>query len=84
MSRKKWTPHHQKKFKRKAKYEPKLMCWMAISLRGHSKPYFHSSRSALDSKIYNENCIKNCLVPFIKKYDPNNDFMFWPDGASAH
>jgi hypothetical protein len=64
----------KKKFKRKAKYEPKLMCW--ISPRGQSEPYFHLSRGAVDSKIYSENCIEKFLVPFIKKYYPYNDFMF--------
>ena len=59
------------------------MCWMAMRPRSHSEPYFHLSRGAVDSKIYSENCIK-CLIPFIKRYYPNNDFMFWPDRASAH
>jgi transposase len=68
----------------KSKFESKIMVWIAISSKGHSKPYFARRNCSITSDIYIDNCLKENLKPFLEKYHSNNNYMFWPDGATAH
>ncbi len=72
------------KYKRKQKFPPKILEWISIIPKGHSKPYFVSSKGEIDKKNYSEECIEKRLLPFIKKYHKNEEIMFWPDLAWAH
>ena len=71
-------------YKGKAKFEPKVMLWIAISENGLSKPYFRSSKLAVDQIIYQNECIKKRLLPFINKYHDDGEYIFWSDKASSH
>jgi transposase len=72
------------KFQKKRKFEPKIMIWMAISSKGISDVYVHKSKQAIRQKIYIDQCIKKRLLPFIKKFHHDGNYLFWPDLATAH
>jgi hypothetical protein len=71
-------------FRRQAKFEEKIMMWIAISPAGISRPYFCPSRGALNAASYQRKCITQRLVPFIHLYHQDNNYLFWPDLASCH
>ena len=60
------------------------MVWMAISSRGRSSVYFVPSGLGVGKNVYIEECVKKRLVPFIKEYHPDGNYVFWPDLAPAH
>ena len=68
----------------KAKYEPKLLIWIAISERGLSQPYFRRSGLAINQNVYLNECIIKRLIPFINAKHSDNNYLFWPDKASSH
>jgi CTP-dependent riboflavin kinase len=68
----------------KAKYEPKLLVWLAISPRGLSRVRFFKSGLAINQNIYRDECMRKCLIPFIRKYYQDGKYVFWPDLASSH
>lgn len=72
------------KFKRRMKFEPKLLVWLAISAKGRTSVYVHRSKAAVGSQTYLNECIRKRLVPFIEKYHQSDSILFWPDLASAH
>ena len=72
------------KFARQKKFPSRSMVWLAISIRGISEPLFLPSGGAMSGEIYRKECIKACLLPFIKKHHQHDAILFWPDGASAH
>lgn len=72
------------KYVKKAKYEKKLLVWAAISSKGISKIFIVPSGQAINQDIYKEECLKRRLIPFIKKYHQEDEFIFWPDLASSH
>ena len=72
------------KFIKKKKYSPKILVWMAMSSKGVSNVYVHKSRQAVSTDIYLKECINKRLLPFIEKHHKNDDYVFWPDLASAH
>lgn len=72
------------KFKRRMKFEPKLLVWWAVSAKGRSSVYVHRSKAAVGTDTYLNECIKKRLVPFISKHHHGDSILFWPDLASAH
>ena len=72
------------KYRFKAKFEPKLLVWMAISPHGVCRPFFVQKNLAINSETYLQNCIKKRLIPFIKEYYSDNKYVFWPDLATSH
>ena len=72
------------KFQKRKKFEPKIMIWMAMSSKGVSNVYVHKSKQAIRQNTYLQECINKRLLPFIEKYHPNGNFLFWPDLASSH
>ena len=72
------------KNKFKAKFEAKVLVWVAISPRGKSKALFFKSGLAINQTIYKEQCLDKGLLPFIAKYYPRGGYVFWPDLASSH
>lgn len=66
------------------KFEPKLLVWLAISPKGMTKPVFSQSGLAVNQTMYRDQCLKPKLIPFIRKHYQTDDFIFWPDLASAH
>ena len=34
--------------------------------------------------LYKDQCIQERLIPILKKYQHNKNYMFWPDCASSH
>ena len=59
------------------------MVWLAISTRGISNPQFFKSGFNINTNTYLQ-CLKRGLIPFIKKYHPLGERLFWPDKASSH
>lgn len=73
------------RFKGVAKFPEKILVWITISERGMSKPLFRPWKSvAITKELYIEECLTKRLLPFIHKYHPDFDYIFWPDLASAH
>ena len=72
------------KYYDKAKYEPKLLVWVAISPAGISDFYIVPSKMAINQEIYLEECLKKRLLPFINKHHRGGKYVFWPDMASSH
>ena len=79
----KLTPNNVK-HKKKAKYDGKLLVYLAISPRGYSKPIFFNSGLAINQFKYRDECLKESLIPFIRKYHSVDRYVFWPDLASSH
>ena len=55
------------KFRRKHKYEKKLLVWIAMSPRGISEPFIMASGNAFDQFVYRDSCLAPRLPPFKKK-----------------
>jgi hypothetical protein len=68
----------------KAKFEQKILVWVAISPRGKSKVLFFKSGLAINQSIYKEQCLDKGLMSFIDEYYPRGGYVFWPDLASSH
>ena len=49
------------KFRRKHKYEKKLLFWIVMSPRGISEPFIMENGNAIDQFVYRD----NCLIPKI-------------------
>lgn len=72
------------KFSPKAKFEPKILLWIAISPKGISKPFIAPSGLAINQDVYIKECIVKRLIPFIKQNHRDGHYVFWPDLASSH
>ena len=73
------------RFVGKTKFTPKMLMWIAISERGVSQPLFRRNNSeSINSAIYIDECLSQRLLPFLHKYHPDFEYVFWPDLASAH
>ena len=77
------TPN-EVKLKRVAKFEPKLLVWVALSPQGISKPFIVPSGQAINEDVYIDKCLRARLIPFLKNFHKNDEIMFWPDLASSH
>ena len=82
-SKKKITPDNVK-YKYKTKYEPKMLCWIAISPKGMINPLFFQSGLAINQEVYREKWLKTCLVPFVKRNYRRVKYVFWPNLATSH
>ncbi|CAF3275450.1 unnamed protein product [Rotaria sp. Silwood2] len=69
---------------KKKEFPPKVLVWMAMSSKGVSNIYVHKSLQAIFTSIYLNECINERLLPFIEKYHKTDDYVLWPDKASAH
>lgn len=67
-----------------AKFQTKIMVWIAISPAGLSVPYFCQSHEAVNQEVYINKCIKKRLKPFLDEHHTDNNYLFWPDLASCH
>lgn len=72
------------KFKISKKFKPKLMLWIAISNKGISASFFQKGGLVINQRIYINKCLKSRLLPSIKKYHQDNNYVFWPDKAISH
>jgi len=72
------------KLKRKSKFDPKILVWVAISSKGISKPYIVPSGQAVNEVVYINKCLRARLIPFVESVHKNDQIVFWPDLASAH
>ena len=55
------------KFRRKHKYEKKLLVWIAMSPRGISEPFIMASGNAVVQFVYRDSCLAPRKLPFVKK-----------------
>lgn len=72
------------RYRRKKKFPPKLLVWMAISDRGYSELFFVPNKGSINGEVYRTECIERRLLPFITKHHSDGNYLFWPDLASAH
>ena len=73
------------RFAGKMKFAPKLLVWLAFSECGMSQPLFRLQKSeSINSDVYTEECLSQRLLPFLHRYHPDFNYIFWPDLASAH
>ena len=72
------------RFKKKSKYEPKVLVWVAISEDGIASPFIQESSIAIDADRYINKCLKPKLFKFINSKYKEDEYVFWPDLASAH
>ena len=49
-----------------------------------TEPFFRESGLSIKRFVYCDECLDHYLLPFIKKYHRNDQYVFWPDQASAH
>ncbi|KAL4500830.1 hypothetical protein ABPG72_020064 [Tetrahymena utriculariae] len=67
-----------------AKYQSKVLVWLCFSQEGISKQFYLESGYAVNQEVYLNECIKKRLLPFLKKYHEDRNYIFWPDLASSH
>ena len=70
-------------YRKTGKFPQKVLVWCAVSSKGMSEPYIVKSGNAISSRVYIEECLPK-LVDFINKYHSKDNYIFWPDLASAH
>lgn len=58
-----------------------LMIWQGMCSCGAKTKVFVTNRT-IYSKLYNGECLKNCILRFIKAH--KGPVKFWPDLASCH
>ncbi|XP_031621019.1 uncharacterized protein LOC116339337 [Contarinia nasturtii] len=72
------------KYAGKAKFEPKVLVWVAISSKGISAPIIRPQEAeAINSDIYIDQCLPK-LKQFIENHHARDEIMFWPNLASSH
>lgn len=72
------------KYYGKAKFEPKVLVWVAISGKGVSASFIQKCRGpAVNADIYTTKCLPK-MKKFIEKEHLDDNFIFWPDLASSH
>lgn len=72
------------KFMPTAKFENKVLVWIAVSPKGLSKPLIRNSGYAINAQRYLDECIRRRLIPYIRSNYANGEYIFWPDQASSH
>jgi len=70
------------KFKHKQKFPEKYLVWQAIDEDGNVIEVYISKGTIKESTY--EMILEDCLLPFIKKYHPNMEILFWPDLSTTH
>ena len=71
------------KYRKVGKFPKKVLVWCAISPKGMSEPYIVKSGNAITARVYIKECLPK-LVDFINKFHSKDNYVFWPDLASAH
>lgn len=77
------TPNNVR-YKTKAKFQTRLLVWLAVSSFGISKPVFVPRFSSVTGKLYRDECLKPVLIPYIRGLPNQDSVVFWPDLATAH
>ena len=72
------------KYAKSAKFEAKVLVWIAFSARGFSEPLVRESGFAVNQYVYKEECLEARLIPFLKEHHSDQNYIFWPDLANAH
>ncbi len=62
--------------KHQEKFPTKLLIWICFSQEGISKPFFCPRNLSVTRKIYRKDCIKDQVIPFLKRYHSDNDYCF--------
>ena len=65
------------------KFEPKVLAWLAISSKGHSDAVF-APKNCNVNEVYQKECIRSRLVPFVRERHTDGDYLFWPNLASHY
>jgi hypothetical protein len=78
------TTPEQIRFAGRSKFPFKVGLWYAISDYGVSDYYIWNQGVAIDAQKYKIHCLQKRLIPYIQKYCPQKNCIFWPDKASSH
>ena len=76
--------HESLKYNYQKKFDEKLLVWICMSPKGVGIPLIKKAGMAINKQTYLDECIKQRLLPFLKKNHPHGHYVFWPDLASAH
>ena len=60
------------------------MLWLCFSEKGCSKPYFLNKGISMNQYNYLKEFIQKRVMPFIRQYHADINYIFWPDQARAH
>ena len=72
------------RYKKKAKFEKKVLVWLAILPKGTSEAFFVPAGLAINQDVYREECLEKRLLKFVRAHHSKGQFVFWPDLASSH
>jgi hypothetical protein len=72
------------RFKKRKKFEQKVLVWVALSPHGLSGALIKKSGYAINAERYLDQCIRRRLIPYLRANYPNGGYVFWPDQASFH
>jgi len=77
------APEHVK-YRTERKFPVQLMVWLCVSADHISDPIFLQRPNSVHADFYQEQCIRQGLMKFIKKYHRDDEILFWPDLDSTH
>ena len=60
------------------------MLWLCFSEKGYLKPYFLNKGISMNQYNYLKECIQKRVMPFIRQYYANYNYIFWGDQSRAH
>jgi transposase len=72
------------KFRTERKFPVQLMVWICISEDAVSDVVFLERPNSVNADFYMKECISDKLTKFISDFHEDDNFIFWPDLASAH
>jgi transposase len=72
------------KFCTQRKFPPQLMVWICVSESAVGEPVFLDRPNSVTAVFYQEECIRAKLTEFIAANHASDEYIFWPDLASAH
>ena len=61
-----------------------MLVWVAFSEDGIAEPFIQESSIAIDAERNINKCLKPKLFKFIRSWYNHDEYVFWPDLASAH
>ena len=63
------------KYKRKAKFESKVLAWLAIRPKGMTRPLTKQFVYSVNKNTLKKDCIENILIAFIREQYPDDNYV---------
>ena len=64
------------RYKKKAKFEKKVLVWLAISPKGMSEAFFVPAGLAINQEVYREESLEKFLLKFVRAHHFKGHFVF--------